>query len=211
MQEHLPSGVRLSLFLGAVVASLALIVEGSALAVKPLTDATLLRSGSIMRNRMPTQAWTGKSQAWTERTRSRVRLSVRNSEALTTHLEIHLRRRQVLVYQGDRPVRRYPIGIGRPGWETPTGSFQVQQMKRNPVWINPFTNETISSRDPRNPLQGYWIGFWTDGNNWIGFHGTLDARTVGRAASYGCIHMYQSDLEELFTQVSLGTPVRVVP
>jgi lipoprotein-anchoring transpeptidase ErfK/SrfK len=126
-------------------------------------------------------------------------------------LEIHLSRRQAVLYQGDVPIKRYPIGTGRRGWETPVGTFRVRQMKRNPNWISPFTNERIAAHDPRNPLRGYWIGFWTNGTNWIGFHGTLDAATVGKAKSHGCIHMYDSDLQDLFSQVSIGTQVRVLP
>ena len=126
-------------------------------------------------------------------------------------LEIYLNRRQAVLYQGDIPIKRYPIGTGRQGWETPTGTFHVMQMKRNPTWISPFTNERITAHDPRNPLRGYWIGFWTNGTNWIGFHGTLDAGTVGKAASHGCIHMSDNDLKDLFSQVSLGTQVKVLP
>lgn len=132
-------------------------------------------------------------------------------ETDTTHLEIHISRRQAILYQGKTPIKRYPIGTGRQGWETPVGTFRVMQMKRNPTWINPFTNERIAANDPKNPLRGYWIGFWTNGKNWIGFHGTLDASSVGKAASHGCIHMYDSDLQDLFSQVSLGTQVKVVP
>ncbi|PSB24766.1 L,D-transpeptidase [Stenomitos frigidus ULC18] len=123
----------------------------------------------------------------------------------STRLEIHLSRGQAVLYQGDRPVKRYPIGTGRRGWETPVGTFKVMQMKRHPTWISPFTNERIAANDPRNPLGGYWIGFWTNGTNWIGFHGTLEAGTVGQATSHGCIHMYDSDLKDLFSQVSLGS------
>ncbi|MBW4578100.1 MAG: L,D-transpeptidase [Tildeniella nuda ZEHNDER 1965/U140] len=126
-------------------------------------------------------------------------------------LEIHLNRRQAILYQGSTLIKRYPIGTGRQGWETPVGTFQVMQMKRNPTWISPFTNERIAANDPRNPLRGYWIGFWTNGRNWIGFHGTLNASSVGKAASHGCIHMYDRDLQDLFAQVSLGTQVKVVP
>ena len=128
-----------------------------------------------------------------------------------TRLEIHLSRRQAILYQGDVMIKRYLIGTGRRGWETPVGIFQVMQMKRNPIWISPFTNERITANDPRNPLRGYWIGFWTNGTNWIGFHGTLDTGSVGKAASHGCIHMYDSDLQDLFSQVSVGTQVRVLP
>ncbi|WOD37894.1 L,D-transpeptidase [Nodosilinea sp. E11] len=125
-------------------------------------------------------------------------------------LEIHLGQREVWVYQGTTITKRYPIGIGRAGWETPTGTFQVRQMRENPTWISPFTNERIPSGDARNPLGTRWIGFWTDGNNWIGFHGTRNPSTVGRNASHGCIHMHSTDLEDLYRQVKLGTSVTVV-
>jgi lipoprotein-anchoring transpeptidase ErfK/SrfK len=142
------------------------------------------------------------------------RLTLQN-QALTdsgsTRLEIHLNRRQVILYQGNTPIKRYPVGTGRQGWETPTGTFRIMQMQRNPTWISPFTNERIAANDPKNPLRGYWIGFWTNGRNWIGFHGTLDTSSVGKAASHGCIHMYDSDLQDLFSQVSLGTQVKVLP
>ncbi len=124
-------------------------------------------------------------------------------------LEIHLGRREVLVYQGDRAINRYPIGVGRSGWETPTGTFQVQQMRENPTWISPFNGQRIPGGDARNPLGTRWIGFWTDGNNWIGFHGTRNPQTVGRNTSHGCIHMHTADLENLYRQVALGTSVTV--
>jgi lipoprotein-anchoring transpeptidase ErfK/SrfK len=124
-------------------------------------------------------------------------------------LEIHLGRREVLVYQGERAINRYPIGIGRSGWETPTGTFQVQQMRENPTWISPFNGQRIPGGDARNPLGTRWIGFWTDGNNWIGFHGTRNPQTVGRRSSHGCIHMHRADLEDLYRQVVLGTAVTV--
>jgi lipoprotein-anchoring transpeptidase ErfK/SrfK len=65
-------------------------------------------------------------------------------------------------------------------------------------------------KDPRNPLGDYWIGFWNNGSLWIGFHGTLNPSFIGKAASHGCLYMRRSDLKELFSQVQLGTPVRVV-
>lgn len=126
-------------------------------------------------------------------------------------LEIHLSRRQVKVYRGSQRVKTYSIAVGKPGWETPTGRFEVQQMFRNPTWIHPLKpGIEIPGGDPENPLGRYWIGFWTDGKNWIGFHGTPNPRSVGTAASHGCIRMYNKDIEELFQTVSLGTEVKVV-
>jgi lipoprotein-anchoring transpeptidase ErfK/SrfK len=128
----------------------------------------------------------------------------------TTRLEISLSRRRVTLYQGETRIKSYPIAIGREGWETPKGNFYVMQMLKNPTWIHPLTGKAFPSRHPDNPLGGYWIGFWTNGKNWIGFHGTSNPETVGTAASHGCIRMYNQDIQELFRYVGLGTPVKVV-
>jgi len=126
-------------------------------------------------------------------------------------LEISLSRRTVTLYRGDTRAQEYPIGIGRAGWETPLGTFEVQQMRENPVWIHPFTDERVPGGDSRNPLGTRWIGFWTDGHVWVGLHGTSDPRSVGTAASHGCIRMYNADVEVLFYNIEIGTPVTVVP
>ncbi|HTL89244.1 MAG TPA: L,D-transpeptidase [Leptolyngbya sp.] len=125
-------------------------------------------------------------------------------------LEIRLSQRRVNVYQGEHKVKSYSIAVGRPGWETPVGTYTVRQKIRNPAWVHPLkSGETIPGGDPENPLGRFWIGFWTDGKNWIGFHGTPNPESVGTAASHGCIRMYNRDVEELFTKVSLGTEVIV--
>lgn len=126
-------------------------------------------------------------------------------------LEISLSRRRVGVFKGKSLIKSYPIAVGRPGWETPIGTYQIRQMLRNPTWIHPLKKGiAIPGGDPENPLGRFWIGFWTDGKNWIGFHGTPNPKSVGTAASHGCIRMYNKDVEELFKKVSLGTQVKVV-
>lgn len=126
-------------------------------------------------------------------------------------LEIKLSRRQVTLYRGSTVVKSYAIAVGRAGWETPRGTFQVKQMFRNPTWIHPLKKGiVIPGGDPENPLGRFWIGFWSDGKNWIGFHGTDNPKSVGKAASHGCIRMHNADVEELFKKISLGTEVKVV-
>ncbi len=126
-------------------------------------------------------------------------------------IEIHLGDRRLTLYQGSTAVKQYPVAVGREGWQTPTGEFEVTQMIPDPAWQHPFTGDVILGGTPENPLGRYWIGFWTDGNNWVGMHGTPNPETVGTAASHGCIRLYNQDIEELFTLVQLGTPVVVVP
>lgn len=128
----------------------------------------------------------------------------------TSRLEVNLSHRQVSLYLGKNLIRSYPIAVGRRNWETPVGKFQVLQLLQNPKWIHPMTGKAIAGGTPDNPLGKYWIGFWTNGRNWVGFHGTPNPETVGKEASHGCLRMYNKDIEELFQLVSRGTPVTVV-
>jgi hypothetical protein len=128
-----------------------------------------------------------------------------------TRLEVSISKRKVTAFHGEIPLKTYPVAVGRQGWSTPIGNHQVLQVIEYPAWQNPFTGDVIPSRDPDNPLGDRWIGFWTDGKNWSGFHGTPNRSSVGQAASHGCIRMYNEDIRELFSQVSKGTIVRVSP
>lgn len=125
-------------------------------------------------------------------------------------LVIKLSDRLVYVYEDNELKTSYPIAVGRDGWETPTGNYEVIQAIENPSWEHPFTGEIVPP-GPTNPLGARWIGFWTDGTNYIGFHGTPEEETVGTAASHGCVRMYDEDAIALFEKVKIGTPVIVEP
>lgn len=126
------------------------------------------------------------------------------------YLFIKLSDRRVYIYQDDRLKTSYPIAIGREGWETPAGTYKVIQKIPNPSWKHPFTGEIIPP-GPENPLGERWIGFWTDGTNYIGFHGTPNEETVGQAVSHGCVRMLNQDVLALFEKVAIGTTVIVEP
>ncbi len=125
-------------------------------------------------------------------------------------LRLDLSDRRVYVQRGETVETSYPVAVGRSGWETPTGDFEVSSQLSEPGWTNPFTNE-IMPPGPDNPLGDRWIGFWTDGTNVIGFHGTPNRDSVGRAASHGCVRMYNEHIRELYDIIALGTPVTVEP
>lgn len=125
-------------------------------------------------------------------------------------LVLRLRERRVYVYHKDQVQTSYPVAVGKAGWETPTGSFKIMQMVKNPSWEQPWTGEVMPP-GPDNPLGSRWIGFWTDGKNVIGFHGTPNPESVGRPASHGCVRMFDKDVQSLFEKVDVGTPVIVEP
>ncbi len=126
-----------------------------------------------------------------------------------TRLLLNLKKRRVFVYQGQKIIASYPVAIGRPGWETPTGQFRVIQMVREPVWEHPFTGQLVPS-GKNNPLGARWLGFWTDGENFIGFHGTTPENLIGSAVCHGCVRMRDRDIKALFEKVQIGTSVIVI-
>ncbi|SKB13137.1 conserved exported hypothetical protein [Planktothrix sp. PCC 11201] len=123
---------------------------------------------------------------------------------------LRLGQRRVYLYQGEQVIASYPVAVGKEGWETPTGNFKVMQKIENPVWQDPWTGE-VRSPGPNTALGLRWIGFWTDGKDSIGFHGTPTVNSIGQAASHGCVRMRNEDVVALFEQVDVGTPVIVEP
>lgn len=125
-------------------------------------------------------------------------------------LVLRLHERRVYVLDDNQPIASYPVGIGKTGWATPTGQFKVMQKIVDPVWKHPW-NGNLVPPGPNNPLGTRWIGFWSDGQNLIGFHGTIDESLIGQAVSHGCVRMKNADVAALFDLVKEGTPVTVEP
>ncbi len=136
------------------------------------------------------------------------------------------RRRLLKVMEGNRERRRFRVGVGMPGWETPVGSFSVIEKTAYPIWEHPAKGVRIPP-GPTNPLGSRWIGFHRDckgrrgfngqehlevkGCVTSGFHGTPNRNSVGGAVSHGCVRLFDEDVKELFDMVQVGTPVTVLP
>ncbi|MBE9041502.1 L,D-transpeptidase [Oscillatoriales cyanobacterium LEGE 11467] len=123
-------------------------------------------------------------------------------------LTIDLSDRRLYLYQADRLAGSYPVAIGQAEWETPTGTFEVIHMEKNPVWEQPINGKIVAPGE-ENPLGERWIGFWTDGTVHIGIHGTSDESQVGQAISHGCLRMRNSEIRRLYDLVFLGTPIEI--
>lgn len=146
--------------------------------------------------------------------------------AVDRALILDRQRRLLSLIENGRLVRRFPVAVGMPGWETPVGRFQVLNKTENPVWEHPEKG-IHTPAGPANPLGSRWIGFhqdclgrrgW-DGEHMLdvkgcvvaGFHGTPHRWTVGQALSHGCVRLYEEHVRQVFDFVSIGTPVTVLP
>src|SRR5436305_2763042 len=108
-------------------------------------------------------------------------------------------------------AHNYPIAVGMQGLETPAGLYHIQDKQVNPAWHVPnsawagsLAGRTIPP-GPADPIKARWMGF----NGGAGIHGTDETGSLGHNASHGCVRMAIPDVEQLYDQVSVGTPVFV--
>ncbi|TVP68981.1 MAG: L,D-transpeptidase [Leptolyngbya sp. LCM1.Bin17] len=127
-----------------------------------------------------------------------------------TRIEISLSQRQLVLYQNETVQAEFPVAIGQDEWQTPVGEFVVRDMRVDPVWRHPITQEAVQS-GPTNPLGSRWIGFAIEGEYHIGIHGTNQEDSIGEAVSHGCVRMFDHDIQSLYSRVTVGTPLVVKP
>jgi hypothetical protein len=97
-------------------------------------------------------------------------------------------------------VRSFPVGLGRPGMDTPTGLWLVKPGGKliKPTWTDPDTGKTYQAEDPDYPLGSRWIGLegiegGAEGRTGFAIHGTKDPSQIGTAGSRGCIRLHNGD------------------
>jgi hypothetical protein len=96
-----------------------------------------------------------------------------------------------LIYQGSASYGPVPVTHGRPGYETPTGTFPVLRKVKDD-WSVPY-----------NAPMPYSTYFTSDG---IAFHeGSLSVQ------SHGCVHLSHEAAVVFFDNLLIGEQVQVVP
>jgi lipoprotein-anchoring transpeptidase ErfK/SrfK len=111
--------------------------------------------------------------------------------------------RKLVLLDGDRPVKIYDVAVGKASTPSPEGEFRIINRIPNPAWYSPGK---VVAPGKGNPLGTRWMGLTAKG---YGIHGTNAPKSIGKAASHGCIRMRASDLEELFDLVSVGIVVEI--
>lgn len=159
---------------------------------------------------------------WTPAPGSRVLLPLQFilPEAPGKGIVLNLANMRLFYYPKQQPdkVYTYPVGIGRQGWNTPTGLTSIVAKKANPTWVVPDsihqehaekgdTLPKVVGAGPDNPLGLYAMR--------LGFpryliHGTNKPYGIGMQISHGCVQLYPEDIEVLFKHAAVGMPVRIV-
>jgi len=111
--------------------------------------------------------------------------------------------RKLAVLEDGDVIATFPVAVGAESSPSPTGEFQIVSRVSNPTYYKPGT-VIPSGKD--NPVGTRWVGLSQKG---YGIHGTNAPRSIGHAASHGCIRLRNRDMEKLFTMLRVGDVVQI--
>jgi lipoprotein-anchoring transpeptidase ErfK/SrfK len=112
-------------------------------------------------------------------------------------LVVDLARQRLTLFRRGRAVLRAPVGVGRPRWPTPRGTFLVRN--RLERYASPaFGTSARSARLTDWPAGGF-----------VGIHGTDRPELVPGRVSHGCVRLRNPDMLQLARLMPVGTPVEI--
>lgn len=135
------------------------------------------------------------------------------SRELGHTIVVRLSELRLYFYDGVNLAKTYPVAAGQPVYPTPRGQWAIVNKVANPSWTNPDPKgwgkdlPRYIPPGPGNPLGNRALYLDAPG---IRIHGTYASGSIGTYASHGCIRMYLSDVEELFSTAEVGTPVYIL-
>ena len=141
------------------------------------------------------------------------RVSVKDSYLPGTIL-IRTNERRLYYFVGSGEAIRYPVGVGRAGMQW-AGSAYIDGKYIRPAWSPPASIRgdyrtlppVVPGGSSRNPMGA--AAMTLSGGGEYAIHGTNAPGTIGGFVSHGCIRMYNEDIMDLYSRVSIGTPVVV--
>ena len=107
------------------------------------------------------------------------------------YIVISLKQKTLTLFGSENDRQVFPIAIGKQTTPTPQGIWYIQNKKIL----------TDSS-----PFGSHWLGLNLPG---YGIHGTNQPSSIGESISGGCIRMYNHDIQQIFPQVQIDTPVTI--
>jgi lipoprotein-anchoring transpeptidase ErfK/SrfK len=112
--------------------------------------------------------------------------------------------RKLALVEDGQVKRVYPVAVGKPSTPSPVGIFTIERRVMNPTYHH--GDKTVAP-GPGNPVGTRWMGLSKAG---YGIHGTNEPKSIGKAASHGCIRMAKPDLEEFYAMVQVGDTVELI-
>jgi len=101
-------------------------------------------------------------------------------------------------------IKTYVVSTGLNN-STPVGNFKIVNKLTHPTWFK--AGAVVAPNSSDNVLGSRWLGFDLLG---YGIHGTTDPGNLGKQITQGCVRMSNSEAEELYSIVTVGTEVTIL-
>jgi len=101
-------------------------------------------------------------------------------------------------------IKTYIVATGANN-SSPVGTFKITSKLPNPTWFK--AGAVVPPGSPENILGTRWLGIDVPG---YGIHGTTEPQSLGKQVTQGCVRMSNSDVEELYSIIPMGTEVTIV-
>jgi lipoprotein-anchoring transpeptidase ErfK/SrfK len=111
--------------------------------------------------------------------------------------------RRLAVMEGGEVLAYFPVAVGAAVSPSPTGEFEIVNRVANPAY---YHDGVVVEASENSPVGTRWIGLNLKG---YGIHGTNAPRSIGRAASHGCIRLRNRDVERLYAMLRVGDLVSI--
>lgn len=117
---------------------------------------------------------------------------------------VSLEDRKLALLEDGQVKKVYPVSVGKASTPSPSGTFTIERRVANPSYTH---DGKVVPPGPGNPVGTRWMGLSIRG---YGIHGTNQPRSIGKAASHGCIRLAKTDLEELYREMHVGDTVVLI-
>jgi lipoprotein-anchoring transpeptidase ErfK/SrfK len=126
-------------------------------------------------------------------------------------IDVNLTLQIATAYEGSAAVKSVLISGGRPGWETPRGTFQIQRR----VAKETMDGGTLAGQGPNGAGARYkvenvrWTQYFTADGSAIHENYWRNPATFGMPGSHGCIGMAPADAAWFWDFATTGTPLLI--
>ncbi len=111
----------------------------------------------------------------------------------------------ILLLKSDEEIfKTYIVSTGKNNC-TPVGTFKIVNKLPNPTWFK--AGAIVPAESAANVLGTRWMGFDLAG---YGIHGTVEPKELGKQVTQGCVRLNNSDVEELYSIIPVGTEVTII-
>ena len=125
------------------------------------------------------------------------------AQASVRWIIVSLPDRKLALLKDGKVLRIYRVAVGKDSTPSPAGEFRIANRVSNPTY---YHKGQVIPAGENNPVGSRWMGLSAKS---YGIHGTNQPKSIGKAASTGCIRMGKEDLE-LFALVEVGDAVQIV-